>query len=92
MKTIHKFPLNIGYRVDINLPENAKLLHVAGQFDVLQMWVELDTSEPTVIRTFEVYGTGHTIFETVGEVSEHIGTVMMSGGELVFHAYEHKRL
>jgi hypothetical protein len=81
MKTIHKFP--VAPETSINLPATAKVLTVAMQNGAAQMWVELDTEAPKVMRRFVAFGTGHEINIPT---KAFIGTIFVDG--LVFHVYE----
>ena len=84
MKTVHKFQLSPGLTT-IGLPEEAKVLHVAEQYNNACIWVELDVGEISFNRNFYTVPTG-------GEVPHSnkgfIGTVLMMNGSLVFHIYE----
>lgn len=82
MRVIYKYPLMVGYN-SVPLPFGAEVVHIGEQHGQLQMWVEQDPSETLVNRQFNVYGTGHYIYN-VNE--QHLSTVQV--GDLVWHIYE----
>ena len=84
MKTIYKYSIDPLFRT--MLPEGAKVLSVGSQGSGMFLWALVDPNAPKVERTFDVYGTGHTVDYHDG--MEFIGTVMMEGGALVFHVFE----
>ena len=87
MRTVHKFSLDIGYTL-VEMPENAKIIHVGEQYGQLQLWAEVDPNEPQTHRHFRVYGTGHPIDDVMHLDVQHIGTAIMQGGDFVAHIYE----
>lgn len=93
MKTIFKYPLNVGYN-DLRLPQGARVLTVQTQNNVINLWAEVPVAngsghEPeTQLRTFNVYGTGRPI---PNEPGRYIGTVQQLQGALVWHIYEEIR-
>lgn len=87
MRVLHKYNLNIG-QTDIHLPRSAKPLLVAEQYGQLQMWVEVNVSEETILRHFRVFTTGETLESFLGMEVVHIGTAVMEGGNYIAHVYE----
>jgi hypothetical protein len=83
MKTAWKFILQP--KTTVEIPDGAKILHVAQQGDHLCMWALVDPEQPKVKRYFSVYGTG---FDMPDDPGEFIGTALMNGGSLVFHIFE----
>jgi hypothetical protein len=51
---------------------------------VICAWILVRPNEPMVTRTFEVYGTGHTI-ASAGAL-KHVGTVLVD--QFVWHVFE----
>lgn len=89
MKTIHKFPIPCNDDVTIEVPEQSKLLHIGlgrAAFGGQQMclWFLVDTSLPKQACHFQVRGTGHDC----SNVGKHMGTVVVDGGEFVWHVFE----
>jgi hypothetical protein len=100
MKTIYKYellPKKATPTVEVGMPSGALVLSVGTQTHIHQgyeehegifVWAEVDTTAPMVIRTFEVYGTGHPMTTTT---KAFIGTVHFQTMPLVFHIYEQVR-
>lgn len=83
MKTIWKWTLKPA--CEISMPDKAKILTVQVQNGEPQLWATVDTNEPTVLRKFCTYGTGHTLPDNPGEF---IGSFQLADGALVFHVFE----
>lgn len=84
----YKLPTN-GY-VEIEMPRMAELLYVAEQNGDLCLWALVDPDAWTVMRRFRIAGTGHAMAPS--ECEHYIGTVLMSGGLVVWHVFEIRRL
>lgn len=82
MRTIYKYPLTLGFN-GVSLPSSAKIIHIAEQNGQLQMWVEQADCGLLSQRQFNVYGTGHYIYNN-NEM--HLATVLV--GDFVWHVYE----
>lgn len=54
----------------------------------MQLWALVDAGNPTERRSFRLFGTGNTIDPWPEECLEHVGTVQMAGGRLVWHLFE----
>lgn len=89
MLTVYKYQFKIDDDVRLMLPADARILHVAMQFEpgLPCVWVLLDPTAPIVERRFRLAGTGHPIEASIGSVTHH-GTFLMAGGRLVFHLFE----
>lgn len=86
MKTVYKYPLQIGGAYTLQLPIGAQVLDVQEQHGSVQMWALVDAPCVGVAtRTFAIYGTGHAIPEVP---MRYISTFQQSGGSLVWHAFE----
>lgn len=86
MKTIWKYKIPYPHdEVTIPLPHGAKVLYFGLQKGLTYIWVLVDTKQPTENRLFRMVGTGHDIPD---ESLDHIGTIQMSGGNLVWHLFE----
>ena len=83
MKSIWKYKLEPN--IDILIPVEAKFLSVQNQFNEIFIWFLIDTEKPTILRHFNVYGTGHPI---TGDPGKFLGTVQIEKGVLVFHVFE----
>jgi hypothetical protein len=85
VKAIWKFTLG-GPLTTVEMPEGARILSVQMQAHEPQIWALVDPDAPKVKRTFKSLPTGHV---SDADHENYIGTVLMSGGALVFHIFEH---
>ena len=92
MKTVYKYELKAVCHQNLTepvmMPNGAKILHVDAQGDDMFVWAEVDTERSVVDFHFEVFGTGHEMQEDMGVERNHIGSLMMHDGALVFHVYQ----
>lgn len=88
MKTIWKFPLSITDFQKIQMPKGAKVLTAAMQGELLCLWALVDDDAPKVEAAFWVLGTGNPI-DHPKNIGEHIATVPMHGGMLIWHVFHH---
>ena len=82
MKTIHKYTIGVIQNCPVQMPVNAKVLHVDMQNSMLTLWALVDLSNKIENRYFSVYGTGHEILKE----GCYIGTV--NDGTFVWHIFE----
>jgi hypothetical protein len=75
----------------VKLPRNARILSAQIQHEKLCLWYLFDVEESTrpQLREIVIYGTGHDI--AARDSLEHIATVQIEGGNLVFHVFEADR-
>ena len=88
IQEIWKFILPIEYKYGITMPTNSEILTVQTQGNDICIWALVYPEHGKVIRTFEVFGTGHPIYSDMGIERRYIGTVQMIGGALVYHIFE----
>lgn len=81
MKTIWKYPVH-DWIDELWMPRGAKVLLVAEQAAVINLWAEVDTAADHVRRGVAVIGTGLPLPQGRGS---HVGTVVV--GEYVWHLY-----
>jgi hypothetical protein len=88
-KTIWRYPVEVIDEQVVTVPAGAKILTIATQGETPCLWVELtlpgkvwDDGEH---RTIRIFGTGHPMPDDPGV---YIGSFMLKGGVLVFHAYD----
>lgn len=74
-------------RCVVEMPEGAKVLRVAEQYQEPALWAECDPEARTVGREFVIVGTGHQV---PADAKVYLGTAMLFGGQLVLHVYEVK--
>ena len=68
----------------ILMPEGARVLAVANQYEALAIWALAEPEAPRRSRTFQVVGTGHPI--SSGGI--YVGTAQFREGALVLHVFE----
>ena len=85
-KSIWKFPLETEDTTTIIMPENAEILTVQVQRDIVCLWALVDPNASREPRTIQIIGTGHPIDGKVNR--KYIGTYQLMEGALVFHVFE----
>lgn len=88
MRTIYKYPFNIGDRFVVSMPAGAVVLSCQVQAGTPCLWAMVETDRPPELRVFGVFGTGHPLPADLGPDSEFLGTLVM--GRLVWHVWELK--
>jgi hypothetical protein len=83
MHTIWKYALDP--TTTLALPCDAAILTVQIQHGQPYIWIRLNTEHPTILRTFECFGTGHPLPNIL---RTYIGSFQMEGGNLMFHVFE----
>ncbi len=85
MRTIHKYELSITDNIQtLNLSMAFNILKFGEQDGHLVFWADIRTDSETMLRKFQVIGTGYDIGEYP---AVWLGTVQMGSG-LVWHIYE----
>ncbi len=84
MRTIYKYDVPLTNEVGIEIPGFIQWLHVGVQYDVAVVWAVVDTDKPMANQRLHVRGTGHPM---TGEEGEHVGSIQLHGGALVFHVF-----
>jgi hypothetical protein len=83
MRTIHKFLLDQPTSTTkLDLPIAAVPLHTEQQGSAFCLWVDLDVDAPRIMRSFQIFGTGHEIPLD----AKYIGTFMDES--YVWHLFE----
>jgi hypothetical protein len=91
VRTVWKFPLEVTDWQEIEMPQDAEILHVGDQSPAtsprrtLEVWALVDPNNPRVARKFAIHGTGHPVTEG----GTHIGSIITAGGALVWHVFDH---
>lgn len=83
---IFKYKIELTDHPSIDMPINAKILHLDDQYGDLFLWAEIDEEETVVPTSFRIYGTGHLLDEGHSSYT-FIGTVLDRRG-LVWHIYK----
>ena len=87
--TIWKFELETTDKQTIEMPVDSEILTVQTQNGEPCLWALVDPAAEKETRTFEVFGTGHTLHYDMGITKDYIGTYQLNSGALVFHVFEH---
>lgn len=84
--TIWKYQLELDDEQVVMMPRHSKIIACQVQNDQICLWARVNSKQPTLDRrVIRIVGTGHPC----EEVSlEHLGTVQMEGGRLIFHVFE----
>lgn len=82
---IHKYPIQIKDKFNIEMPIGAKILTVQVQGNVPCIWALVDTEQHLEIRYFILVGTGQPLDEFYGN---YIGTIQQEHGYFVWHIFE----
>lgn len=80
---VFKYPVHVDDYMLINLPAGAKPLHFNMQGERLCLWALVDPLAHQAQYAFRMVGTGQYV-EAGGE---YINTLLMHGGQLVFHFF-----
>lgn len=81
---VHKYTLNPtpGRPQQLELPKEAKILHIADQYGYIRLWALVDPVASNETRTFQVFGTGQPVYPA----ADYIGTLQME--PFVWHIFE----
>lgn len=90
MTEVWKFVVAVRDCFELEMPEQARVLHVERQFpggrpDEVMMWALVDPQAALEIRTFYVRGTGHRLGDAEG--AEHLGSFVLVNGTFVGHLF-----
>jgi hypothetical protein len=94
MRTIWKFSTLPGGtflgKFSILMPQRAEILslQVDQKNNHPTIWALVDSEAETEERFFELFGTGHEIYEDMGIERKYIGTYQYQRGEFVGHLFE----
>ncbi|MBX3579959.1 MAG: hypothetical protein KF723_22375 [Rhizobiaceae bacterium] len=85
--TIWKFPLKITDVQDVEMPIGSRILSVAEQHGVICLWALVNPHPEAgkAVRRITIVGTGYPVPH--GYTADYIGTVLTSGGDLVWHVF-----
>lgn len=90
MKTIWKYELPFEEKFEIEIPEGAIILCVQRdeKTTIPCIWCEVNPYNNKILRTFELFGTGHEMPVGMGVERKYIGTYQYQRGQFVGHVYE----
>lgn len=90
MKKVYKYEVTLNDIIRVNLPENAKILHIDVQKNEnhIYIWALIDPEVMTIeMKLIRIAGTGHPI-ELEEPNLRYINTFTMCDKSLWFHAFE----
>ncbi len=82
--SIWKFEVRLTSRSVVKMPIGAKILKCDMQNGSICVWALVNTSNDMVNREFEVYGTGHPVYDGIEE--HYLNTVI--DGDYVWHVFD----
>jgi hypothetical protein len=85
VRTIWKYTLDATNEQIIQMPRGARVLSCAMQHGELCIWAFSVGQTILVDRTVQIRGTGHSADGV--DAKDFVGTVLMHGGNLVFHVF-----
>jgi hypothetical protein len=89
-RRIFKFLIPFRDRVTVMMPKGADLLHIGVQNEGIYAWALCEPANVPEPRSFAVIGTGHPVGEGL-DALDHVATVILAGGALVFHVFGDSR-
>lgn len=84
-KAVYKYALQTVGRFTIDVPMDARFLHVAVQHGRIQLWALVDPSAPIEKRAIAVVHTGSVVLPPG---AGYLGTVITDGGDYVRHVFD----
>lgn len=85
-QTIWKFPLAVTDVQRIKMPKGAEVLTVQRQGELACLWAIVDDAADTVMRVFEIHGTGNPMWQDMGVERKYIATFQVP--PYVWHVFE----
>ncbi len=83
MKKIYKYPFILDDEIEIEMPENAKIVLVGRDpVGLLSIWAEVDPEATVELRKLHMRGTGHP----VDGIGVHVQSFV--DGQFVWHLYD----
>jgi hypothetical protein len=86
MKTIYKYPLDIADYQSIKIPQDANILSILYQGEILVLYALIETEKPLELRGILIEGTGNPFPESESDNIRFIGTVQSPFG-YVWHVF-----
>lgn len=81
-QAIWKYQLAIEDTQYVQMPRDARLLHVGEQYGTLCVWALVNPSAPLIGRFILISGTGHSVPN-----GPYVGSAVM-GGAFVWHVFD----
>ena len=89
-QAIFKFEAPFENEFSLQMPTKSQILSVQQDQKTMKpcIWALVYPSNPKEERFFELYGTGHSIFNDMGIQRKYIGTYQCLNGEFIGHLFE----
>lgn len=84
MERIYKYEVPMSHNADIEMPEKFTVLSVHNQNNNITMWALVETTSPTKVQHFKVFGTGFDLPKGTNDM-DFVGTVII--GQYVWHVF-----
>lgn len=84
MNVIFKYPLELTGLQQIEMPADARILHVGMQRDIPTLWALVEPNAQETTRGFHIVGTGHEASPSW----THLGTCLTSDHQFAWHIFE----
>lgn len=88
-RTVWKFALKTQDVQEVEMPVGAECLFVGEQGGWICLWCRVDPFATKEKRIIGIVGTGHP---APADDGRYIGSVILRGGDLVFHVFERAAL
>jgi hypothetical protein len=88
MLTVYKYPFQLDDEITLMLPSGFKTLKVDVQRNELCLWALVDPDNKTIPVGFRIAGTGHPIEKHPNIEYRYVDTILLAGGDLVFHVFQ----
>jgi hypothetical protein len=85
---VYKYAFGAADFVRLEMPAGAQILHIDMQHRQLCAWALVDPERPLEERVLCVAGTGHPLAVVDPARLSFINTVLLAGGDYVFHFFE----
>ena len=82
--TIWKFAFKVDDEVAIEMPTDARIIHVETQNGIPCMWAIVDPKAALSTYKFRIFGTGQPLPD---RTHTYIGTFQTHGGRFVWHVF-----
>jgi len=87
MKKVFKYQLKFEDYIQIEVPNDYKILSASIQHGIPCIWILVDPNNISVTLNLRMAGTGHPISD---EIVRFIDTIELDNGSLIFHIFEIK--
>ena len=90
MRVIHKYPLEVRDKQQIELPKDSEILTIQTQKGIPCLWALVQTENSKEVRTIHTFGTGNEINIDTDNLT-YISTYQLHSGSFIFHTFLENR-